>query len=273
MQAPSKVVEKCLEALRKLLGASSAEKNEWKVLSATATAWRDDRRALGSYSFLAPGCIPDDVDALAAPCWGGVLRWAPSTPRGAWRPAAGAWNLAGLKADGSLERQDCYRYPTTRTRRGGPTSPSRSDPRGSAARCDIRVMCEKARQTGHVGGCLRLMRFEEWRRCRRRGLHGGSFAGLRARFKMCGCTTAVRPLPQKCACWMTPGSTSTLLYPVVGASLVQLVARKERRSGCISASARIVTMGSAPRCIQVGFTFAPSFRLPEALEARVHRVR
>ena len=75
-KAPSKVVEKCLEALRKLLGASSDEKNEWKVLSATATAWRDDRRALGSYSFLAPGCIPEDVDALAAPCWGGVLRWA-----------------------------------------------------------------------------------------------------------------------------------------------------------------------------------------------------
>ena len=90
-KAPSKVVEKCLEVLRKLLGASSQEKNEWKVLSATATAWRDDRRALGSYSFLAPGCIPEDVDALAAPCWGGVLRWAGEhTSREHLATAAGA---------------------------------------------------------------------------------------------------------------------------------------------------------------------------------------
>ena len=87
----SKVVEKCLEALRKLLGASSDEKSDWKVLSATATAWRDDQRALGSYSFLAPGCIPEDVDALAAPCWGGVLRWAGEhTSREHLATAAGA---------------------------------------------------------------------------------------------------------------------------------------------------------------------------------------
>ena len=90
-KAPEKVVNKCLEALRKMLNASMEDKASWCVKGATATAWRDDKRSLGSYSFLAPGCVPDDVDALAAPCWDGALRWAGEhTSREHLATAAGA---------------------------------------------------------------------------------------------------------------------------------------------------------------------------------------
>ena len=100
VQAPEGAFEgrgECLSA-EEAPRASSDEKMR-KVLS--ATAWRDDRRALGSYSFLAPGCIPEDVDALAArvgrvPVWAGE-----HTSREHSRRRPALWESGRAKADAS----------------------------------------------------------------------------------------------------------------------------------------------------------------------------
>ena len=95
------------------------------------------------------------------------------------RPAL--WNLAEQKADGSRERQDCCHYPTTRTKRLAPRGQAETTVAEAHEGRSIRVMCAKLRPRDTSEGCVCVMRFEEWRGRRRRGLHGGALTGLRAR--------------------------------------------------------------------------------------------
>ena len=223
--------------------------------SATATAWRDDRRALGSYSFLAPGCIPEDVDALAAPCWGGVLRWAGEhTSQGAPHGGRRSWNLAERKLGRIARETGLLSLSDDEEEEAGPTSPSRNDPQGKrhegreSALCvrsfvrrdtseDVCALCGlKSGEDADVEGFMAgpLLAFEQ---------------GSRIVWVHDGCAAASSEVRVLDDAWFHVHAAISRGRRIQCAACGQ----KGATLGCISSGVSpLVTMGGVPRCIRSG---------------------
>jgi monoamine oxidase len=85
-----RVAEWALEVLRDLFGAAPAP------ASIVTTAWDSDPFARGSYSYLAVGSSPEDIDALAEPVGAQLLFAGEATVRTQWACVHGAY-VSGLR--------------------------------------------------------------------------------------------------------------------------------------------------------------------------------
>ena len=92
------VREWAADALRDVLGPAPEA-----PLAVERTAWSTDPHALGSYSFVALGATPADIDALAAPVNGRLFFAGEATNRHHWAGAHGAY-ASGLREAARLLR-------------------------------------------------------------------------------------------------------------------------------------------------------------------------